>query len=800
MGQSFKIRNILLFATLAASTTFFSCEDDLFNPEKVKATYQDKFPVKDIDPQMDWKMTQQIDVSIAVNEDYGKNYTIEIFDHNPYDRESAAHLLASGTARHDMVFQTRIDCPNVLEQVFVSRKDEAGRRILKVVPIDNKRIETSFRSKPQSPFAQLRTANTRADESNISNMERPYSDEQIAEMLATATIYTGQRMSDEYWQKNITVFKIEGTYTGEIIFDGGLAAHTLKLIIPAGSVWEFSNLQHVNSGLEIIVAPGGKIKMSGSAHLEMVGETTVTVLGNHGMNQSTEENGIIEGTHGCRISNTNANTTSCFNGGIISGIDEVFNNGRPFYNYGTLSCGKYTGSGNFYNHGILEVDNFGGTDPYSSPSVGNTCTLKISGNLVTSGIATTPSSHLRVENLVVTGTVDLYANTILEITGTADFRGCRIIGPTAAEEYALLKINRIVGGWNGACTIINNVYIECDTNDSYTMQMLLPNDPSKNQYNNGNYIRNNEGTGQVTYGKYGYSPILIPESECTGEGNTPAEQGYDKEVGTSTTYTYVFEDNYPLVGDYDFNDVVLDVTPEYLRNADNQIQEAKLHIKLAATGAGKTLGCGLRLAGVPKSSVAQITAGGDAGNYQRTFSQTNFFDFNASTLMEDNDPDVVIPIFGNAHGVYENIPAQTLVNTGASSGGSSTTNQLFTYVITIVPTNQTQTEPFLSKDNLDFFICYQYKGKKERMEVHLYEFWGYGATAAGTIQKENLDVAGNNTWAICVPDFRYPKEYINICNESDESNSAYPKFLEWARNREASTDWYLYPNTANVYR
>ena len=40
---------------------------------------------------------------------------------------------------------------------------------------------------------------------------------------------------------------------------------------------------------------------------------------------------------------------------------------------------------------------------------------------------------------------------------------------------------------------------------------------------------------------------------------------------------------------------------------------------------------------------------------------------------------------------------------------------------------------------------------EQRMEVHLYEFWGYGATAAGTIQQENLDLAGNNTWAICVP-------------------------------------------------
>lgn len=64
---------------------------------------------------------------------------------------------------------------------------------------------------------------------------------------------------------------------------------------------------------------------------------------------------------------------------------------------------------------------------------------------------------------------------------------------------------------------------------------------------------------------------------------------------------------------------------------------------------------------------------------------------------------------------------------------------------------------------------------EQRMEVHLYEFWGYGATAAGTIQQENLDLAGNNTWAICVPyGFRYPKETINVSRTDIPEASAYP--------------------------
>ena len=78
--------------------------------------------------------------------------------------------------------------------------------------------------------------------------------------------------------------------------------------------------------------------------------------------------------------------------------------------------------------------------------------------------------------------------------------------------------------------------------------------------------------------------------------------------------------------------------------------------------------------------------------------------------------------------------------------------------------------------------------------------WKYGATNAGTVQETNLELAGNNTWAICVPNFRYPNESINISNQKDNNDCAYPKFLDWARNRNVSQDWYKYPNEGKVYR
>ena len=70
-----------------------------------------------------------------------------------------------------------------------------------------------------------------------------------------------------------------------------------------------------------------------------------------------------------------------------------------------------------------------------------------------------------------------------------------------------------------------------------------------------------------TISKWGESPVVIPEGDCTGEGNNPGE-GSETPSGP-IPYTYVFEDNFPLVGDYDFNDVVLDVSINHDRSSDN---------------------------------------------------------------------------------------------------------------------------------------------------------------------------------------------------------------------------------------
>ena len=122
--------------------------------------------------------------------------------------------------------------------------------------------------------------------------------------------------------------------------------------------------------------------------------------------------------------------------------------------------------------------------------------------------------------------------------------------------------------------------------------------------------------------------------------------------------------------------------------------------------------------------------------------------------MEDSDPSVVIPIAGEVHNVFGVEPGE-MVNTGIG-----VTAKEYTYEVIIELTDQTRTEPLFSKDNLDFFICYQYKSMEQR----------------------------------------YPKETINVSRTDIPEASAYPEFIYWAQDRTQYTEWYEHPVEENVYR
>ncbi len=697
MGENTLYKRFLPLVILTVGILLQGCKDDVFNPEKVKAAYQDRFPVKNIDPAMDWKMTQQVRVNVSVSEDTGIDYTIRIYDKNPLISRSSAKLLAEGTANNTTVFTTVMDCPSVLTSAFVCRTDAHSRNIVKYVSIQNGQLHAAFGSSP----ATTRAAWTRSVSIETYSPEK--SEAEITAMLSSAEEI---RPNTDF--QNGKAYKIskDNIYRNKISKDG-MGSDNPAIIIIEGSWEPNGNNMTVERGFEFYVIDGGEIVIPDEHTFTLVQSSRFIVYAG----------GTIKGND---IELTNASGGSYnYNAGTMEIDDFHVSQGGAFYNCGTVRVDEmnFDSGCKFINQGKAYI---GKTD--SNITIDNGCYLYAEEFVGTLNMGDTSSAeiedfgdHSNNYNTQIT----MGDNSMITVLDEAELSQAQFMGPN--NEYALVKINKIedIGNFSSQGNIHYEVKeIDDDiTEDIWWEAKFL------------DAIKNTEGT----ISKWGESPITIPAGDCT----------------------------------------------------------------LAAAGASKALGVGLRIVGISKSDIKEITTGGADRRFQTSFDDPySLFNYNSGTHMEDGDPSVVIPIAGEVHNVFGRSPG-TMINTG----GTSITANMYTYEIIIELADQTKTEPLFSKDNLDFFICYQYKSMQQRMEVHLYEFWGYGATAAGTVQQENLDLAGNNTWAICVPyGFRYPIETINISRTDNPTASAYPDFIYWAKNRSSHQDWYTNPVKANVYR
>lgn len=70
--------------------------------------------------------------------------------------------------------------------------------------------------------------------------------------------------------------------------------------------------------------------------------------------------------------------------------------------------------------------------------------------------------------------------------------------------------------------------------------------------------------------------------------------------------TFLVEDLWPFLGDYDFNDTVIEYRYEYYLNADNELVQATVHYRVVNDGAGMTNGFGLAFRELSPNDVAQV--------------------------------------------------------------------------------------------------------------------------------------------------------------------------------------------------
>lgn len=734
-----KLSLIYASTVVACMSSCVETSKDLFDFEKTKDIYEQTFPIKDIDPSMTWKTTNLINASVGINEDEGVDYKIGIYDADPLFNAKEAHLLAEGIANNSLQFTTSIDVPNALKEVYILRTDAKNRHILKCVSIENGTIHTSF---------NIAQATTRSNA--IARAEGIYTPEQ-SEQEIKALLSNAIELTPSTLIENGGVYKISKGNT----FDGIPANHGCSqraTIIVEGN-WSVANTnkEHkFNTGIDIYMLSGANFDISNKT-VFVVGSTRFVIY----------PNGSITGSSNSVLNFTNASKGNVnYNGGEIK--IKTLQSSEPngyFYNAGTVEVEKLSidNNGIFANYGHLTAK-----ETHANTILENGCKAQIE-NFTGIGLTTHENSYIGITHLKQNWNrkITLGANSMVYIQGDTQMGGNTITGPS--NGYALVKVDKIDNVQNSRLS--GNVYYEIQNSGNLTnaQDWLKPFIEA---------LKNSNGT----FSRYGESPLYLPAGHCTGEGNTPNEWGEDITDLNPMKYTYAFEDNFPQPGDYDFNDIIMNVSTDYTKGEKNKIEKIHYQVSINAVGAIKKLGAGLRLVGISKSQIESITFGGDA-SIRETLHNSVFE--NATTEAGDNN--VVIPLFGDAHAIYGYGANRTFLNTKTER-----VNHIKTLEIIITLADKSQTKPAITKENLDFFIAYKH-GNSARTEVHLYEFLNYGATARGTIHDENIAAAGNRTWAICIPEFKYPSEFSSI-------KDAYPVFEQWAQNHTSHLDWYRFPS------
>ncbi len=250
--------------------------------------------------------------------------------------------------------------------------------------------------------------------------------------------------------------------------------------------------------------------------------------------------------------------------------------------------------------------------------------------------------------------------------------------------------------------------------------------------------------------------------------------------------TLAYEDLWPAKGDYDFNDLVVDVNVHSVLNASNKIVYTQPTFVLRATGASYHNGFAVNL-GCASGAVASVSG---------ARLNSTLFDINGAGV-ENGVQTAVVPIFTNAHELF-GFPQNANTDPTQPSIDEVVIPVRIDFIAPISP-SALKPAPF------DPFMVV---AADRSVEVHLpgnpptslanSSLLGTQSDASKPSQGIYYLSESGMPWAISLPEnFAYPSEKNDI-------SSTYLHFMEWASSSGAQyADWYqdkaAYRDNANIY-
>ncbi|MGY6558861.1 MAG: LruC domain-containing protein [Nitritalea sp.] len=269
-----------------------------------------------------------------------------------------------------------------------------------------------------------------------------------------------------------------------------------------------------------------------------------------------------------------------------------------------------------------------------------------------------------------------------------------------------------------------------------------------------------------------------PTKNCTLDTSvTPAADITSSIFGTSGFSTVMFEDLWPGLGDYDFNDLVVNLKAEKTTTAAGILKEIKLTVLLKAAGAAFDNSFGIAFPGIPTEAVESVSGtlkgGMTSFSYLPSGAEANQTRLSVIVIESVH---ALIPtanntlLTGNAGTMPELAPFEVLIKIKGSAALSGTT------------VTAERVDPFL--------IANQTRGR----EVHLPGRSGtdlvdpslYGTAADNSeIGVSYTSKTTNLPWAILIP------EEVPFMQEAKPITEGFLKMSDWAKSKGTSfVDWF----------
>ncbi len=725
----------LIIISIITLFTYNACQK--FNQDVPSNTEAD-FTDLNISPDFKFTSNEKITLNLSVTPSIQDEapHIFKVFNADP---ERGGKLISQGMTDELYNYNVTFTLPEYKDSIFVENSNANGIYELVGIKVTSNTINRSFNT------YQLLNG-------KVSSLKRAYADPNCGNDCDEA---------------------ISGTY-------GSLELDKLDFCVPEGSTLTVNGELKFKRNATIVIC--GTVNLGNIANINNRGKIYVSKTGSlnfsYGLNLPSKIEIYNWGTLTSFGNTITDETAQFYNFGLANVTGSMINRTNKFQNEGTLNV-----TGNFINESNNQGSNYGtinvnGNAMFQSNSIFyNYCRLSVTGNI-------TLDKHLRNEgyvevdgNFVINGSgkYETYTGSLAKTTNLV----CNGMIHGNGQGYSKIEIsNQTI--LNSGANIVNKIDL-CDANGIET--------------NNANIHPN-----------VVYCETTIPESNCnpgsggnTGTDDTDGDgvpdvddqypedpdRAFDNYYPNQEDYsTFVFEDLWPGLGDYDFNDLVLDFQYHIVTNANNKIVDiiAKSHVKAA----GATLNNGFGISFPTNSANCQSVSG-----YTHALNNLNI---NAAGYENGHNGETVAIFYDAINTIYNS----SIFNTYEDRP------YIETDTITVT-TTFSNPEMSLGNEPYNPFI---YVDQERGKEIHLIDNEPTDLVTAsyfGTLHDNSIPASGryyvtenNLPWAVEIPDsFDYPIEKAQIVN-------TYLKFREWAvSSGTLYPDWYLdkpgYREVDNIY-